>query len=183
MAFLLRLLLYLTCSPHTLLFVRISSCAALELAEGTQGNQPHYNRFDKMKRSREAEDGPDIDCPATAESSDSDYSDEPPASKYAEIEPSDQDGAGIAMKCSLPGHKEVLSFKTYDEYQSHYQKAHTNRCLECQRNFPSSHFLAVHIEECHDSFIAVKRDKGEHTVRRPLSRLSRLSRLFSGRPR
>lgn len=66
------------------------------------------------------------------------------------------------MRCSLPPHKEVLVFKTYEEFESHYNKAHTNRCLECGKNFPSSHILDLHHEECHDTFVALKREKGEH---------------------
>ncbi|WQF75569.1 Putative Zinc finger protein [Colletotrichum destructivum] len=67
------------------------------------------------------------------------------------------------MKCSMPPHKEALTFKSYDEYEAHYAKTHTNRCLECGRNLPSEHLLNVHHEECHDSFAAVRRERGEHT--------------------
>ncbi|KAF4124136.1 ZnF C2H2 [Geosmithia morbida] len=56
-----------------------------------------------------------------------------------------------------------MTFITYDDYESHYNKFHSNRCLECRRNFPSQHLLGVHIEECHDPLIVVRRDKGEHT--------------------
>ncbi|CAM1505574.1 Fc.00g112110.m01.CDS01 [Cosmosporella sp. VM-42] len=69
----------------------------------------------------------------------------------------------VAMRCSLPPHREVLIFKSYDEYESHYNKSHMNRCLECRKNFPTEHLLGVHIEECHDPLVLVKREKGEHT--------------------
>jgi len=71
------------------------------------------------------------------------------------------------MKCSLPPHKDSLSFQTYEEYEAHYAKAHLNRCLECHKNLPSEHLLNVHFEECHDPFVAVKRDRGEQTVSAP----------------
>ncbi|KAF3022383.1 hypothetical protein E8E14_001369 [Neopestalotiopsis sp. 37M] len=71
--------------------------------------------------------------------------------------------AVTVMTCSLPGHRELLSFTSYTEYETHYIKAHTNRCTECRKNFPSDHLLNLHIEECHDSFAAVLREKGEHT--------------------
>lgn len=123
-----------------------------------------------MKRSREVEGERDTQCVA-ADGHLANTSTQPtsnlPTKKAAQLDPTDvvlEDEAGIGMRCSLPGHTETLSFKTYDEYQSHYYKAHTNRCLECRNNFPSSHLLGVHIEECHDAFVAVKRDKGEHTV-------------------
>ncbi|KAG6017974.1 hypothetical protein E4U54_008523 [Claviceps lovelessii] len=67
------------------------------------------------------------------------------------------------MKCSLPPHRELLAFNSYQEYESHYNTFHTNRCLECRKNFPSEHLLSVHIEESHDPLVRVKRDKGEHT--------------------
>ena len=34
-----------------------------------------------------------------------------------------------------------------------------------QAAFRSAHLLDLHIEECHDAFLALKREKGEHTVR------------------
>ncbi|KAG6004872.1 hypothetical protein E4U21_000648 [Claviceps maximensis] len=67
------------------------------------------------------------------------------------------------MKCFLPPHREPLAFKTYQEYESHYNTFHTNRCLECRKNFPSEHLLSVHIEESHDPLVRIKRDRGEHT--------------------
>ncbi|KAK5990255.1 Zinc finger protein [Cladobotryum mycophilum] len=56
----------------------------------------------------------------------------------------------FAMRCSLPPHKEPLGFRFYSDYEAHYQNFHTNRCLECRKNFPTEHLLGVHIEECHD---------------------------------
>ncbi|KAG5965986.1 hypothetical protein E4U57_003341 [Claviceps arundinis] len=67
------------------------------------------------------------------------------------------------IKCSLPPHREPIAFKSHQEYESHYARFHTNRCLECRKNFPSEHLLSVHIEEWHDPLVRIKRDKGEHT--------------------
>ncbi|KAG6039250.1 hypothetical protein E4U19_006512 [Claviceps sp. Clav32 group G5] len=67
------------------------------------------------------------------------------------------------MKCFLPPHREPIAFKSHEEYESHYASVHTNRCLECRKNFPSEHLLSVHIEEWHDPLVRIKRDKGEHT--------------------
>ncbi|KAF2138145.1 uncharacterized protein K452DRAFT_201796, partial [Aplosporella prunicola CBS 121167] len=64
------------------------------------------------------------------------------------------------MKCLLPPH-EPLSFPTYTEYDVHYQKHHTNRCLECRRNFPSTHYLNLHIAENHDPINEARKAKGE----------------------
>ncbi|CAK7221091.1 hypothetical protein SCUCBS95973_004378 [Sporothrix curviconia] len=65
------------------------------------------------------------------------------------------------MSCLL--HRERMDFPTYDAYEAHYTKEHLNRCIECRRNFPSPLYLSLHGDEWHDPFIAVKRDKGEHT--------------------
>lgn len=76
----------------------------------------------------------------------------------------DSDANVTVMRCSLPPHKEPLAFRTYPEYEAHYHSFHFNRCLECRKNFPSNHLLGVHIEECHDPLIRVKREQGERTV-------------------
>ncbi|KAI0191210.1 hypothetical protein EV127DRAFT_70863 [Xylaria flabelliformis] len=87
-----------------------------------------------------------------------------PATKITELDESAIDTSSyIAMRCSLPPHREVLSFTTYGDYETHYSKTHTNRCAECYKNFPSEHLLNVHLEDCHDVFAAVRREKGEHT--------------------
>ena len=79
--------------------------------------------------------------------------------KYTSLEPEQQPPA---MRCLLAPHK-PLDFATYAEYELHYQKTHTNRCTDCKRNFPSSHFLSLHIAENHDPIIATKRDADEKT--------------------
>ncbi|KAF1947487.1 hypothetical protein EJ02DRAFT_91304 [Clathrospora elynae] len=66
------------------------------------------------------------------------------------------------MKCSLPPH-EPLAFTSFEEYDVHCQKMHTNRCSECQKNFPDEHFLHLHIAEYHDPYNAAKREQGEKT--------------------
>lgn len=119
-----------------------------------------------MKRLREPEDGTGVDAQELPEV-------DPraaPAAKLVNLDSAVSDDESVAaMKCSMPPHKEALSFQTYEEYEAHYNKAHLNRCLECDKNMPSEHLLNVHIEECHDSFVAVKRDRGEHTASRPLT--------------
>ncbi|KAM7213358.1 zinc finger domain containing protein [Rhypophila decipiens] len=91
-----------------------------------------------------------------------------PRSKIIELDFSSEtaDGKkddGDSMKCSLPGHKYPQTFGTYDEYEAHYIRSHSNRCRQCRKNFPSEHLLGLHIEELHDSFVAVKRERGEQT--------------------
>ncbi|KAI1822956.1 hypothetical protein F4861DRAFT_355602 [Xylaria intraflava] len=87
-----------------------------------------------------------------------------PAAKIAELDESAvENSPDVAMRCSLPPHRDVLSFTTYEDYESHYNKSHTNRCAECHKNFPSEHLLNIHFEDCHDSFAVVKRERGERT--------------------
>ncbi|KAI3398286.1 hypothetical protein diail_9624 [Diaporthe ilicicola] len=66
------------------------------------------------------------------------------------------------IKCSLPGHGPGLSFATYQDYETHYHKAHSNRCLDCRKNFPSSHTLNLHIKEFHDALTELRKERGEH---------------------
>jgi hypothetical protein len=68
------------------------------------------------------------------------------------------------MQCSLPPHRETISFASYDEYEVHYAKFHVNRCTECGKNFPTGHFLSLHIEESHDPLMQARKEKGEKTV-------------------
>lgn len=85
--------------------------------------------------------------------------------KYASLEPESSDkSSSTAMRCLLPPHK-PLSFSTYNEYESHYQQAHTNRCDDCKSNFPSSFYLELHIMENHDPLVATRRDRGEKTYK------------------
>ena len=67
------------------------------------------------------------------------------------------------MQCSLPPH-DPISFSTYEEYDVHYAQVHTNRCSECRANFPTEHFLDLHISENHDPIRAALQAKGEKTV-------------------
>ncbi len=132
-----------------------------------------------MKRSREPDEEPS--SPSTGSD---DTGPAEPRSKIVGIDAADET---TSMTCLL--HKQRLRFGSYEEYESHYSKEHLNRCLECKKNFPSSHLLGVHIEDRHDPLVLVRREKGEHTVGprpklllpRPSSELvlTKLSRQYS----
>lgn len=64
------------------------------------------------------------------------------------------------MRCLLPPHAPI-TFSSYPEYETHYNQTHSNRCSECKANFPTAHFLSLHISENHDPLIAAQRDRGE----------------------
>ncbi|KAJ5042996.1 uncharacterized protein L3040_004385 [Drepanopeziza brunnea f. sp. 'multigermtubi'] len=84
-------------------------------------------------------------------------------SKFVHLDLEISGEAPIEMRCSLPPHRGVLTFASYDEYDVHYAQTHTNRCLECRKNFPTEHFLTLHIEENHDAMTSLLRERGEKT--------------------
>ncbi|PMB69996.1 Zinc finger protein 511 [Beauveria bassiana] len=123
-----------------------------------------------MKRSREPQD--DIN-PASPDSPEADVPPSGPqhTAKYTELDldatASDTDrskplSSAVHMLCSLPPHAD-MTFDSYTAYEAHYSSFHTNRCLQCRKNFPSQHLLGVHIEEMHDPIVRVRRDQGVHT--------------------
>ncbi|KAL6809256.1 hypothetical protein GGI42DRAFT_350718 [Trichoderma sp. SZMC 28013] len=118
-----------------------------------------------MKRSREPEEHLEFD----PQDGDSHHSanvdvDLRPVSKIAGLDSAAEDENNeFVMRCSLPPHKEPLGFRLYSDYETHYHSFHTNRCIECRKNFPTDHLLSIHIEECHDPLARVTREKGEHT--------------------
>ncbi|EFX02839.1 c2h2 type zinc finger domain containing protein [Grosmannia clavigera kw1407] len=121
-----------------------------------------------MKRSRSPEEHlPSSSSPVSADeeqgqqpSTEADV--ELPSAKIATLDDGHADAAAEpAMICLL--HRESVDFSSYGAYESHYNREHLNRCLECHRNFPSPFYLGLHTDEWHDPFVAVRRDKGEHT--------------------
>jgi len=69
------------------------------------------------------------------------------------------------ISCSLSPHQIPISFSLYEDYDIHYAKFHCNRCSECNKNFPSEHFLKLHIAENHDPINDAMRAKGDKIVR------------------
>lgn len=83
--------------------------------------------------------------------------------KYTHVEHRRSQGSKTVMKCFLPPHKPAF-FDSYEAYEVHYQKNHVNRCLECAKNFPTEHYLGLHIAENHDPLNDALRERGEKTV-------------------
>ena len=67
------------------------------------------------------------------------------------------------LSCCLPPH-ECLCFSSVSSYEEHYHQHHENRCIECQRNLPSQHFLTLHIAENHDPLRDALSQRGEIEV-------------------
>lgn len=76
-----------------------------------------------------------------------------------------EDRSRAVMRCSLAPHSETLSFGTFEEFEVHYAQVHTNRCSECHKNFPTQHFLGLHISEKHDPLVEARKAREEKTVR------------------
>lgn len=113
-----------------------------------------------MKRSRE----PEEDCgPSSTTEQDVEIV---PVSKFLGLDVADgsQPASIPDFTCSLPGHGPGLRLPTYEEYESHYHKAHENRCIDCRKNFPSSHLLNLHIGEFHDALTELRKEKGDSIV-------------------
>ena len=66
-----------------------------------------------------------------------------------------QSSLSIDIRCNLLTQCAKLEFKTYLDYESHYQITHTYTCIECQRILLSQHYLQLHITEKHDPFVAL----------------------------
>ncbi|KAJ9667131.1 hypothetical protein H2201_002650 [Coniosporium apollinis] len=81
------------------------------------------------------------------------------SAKYTQL---DAENKPVVMRCLLPPHQ-PLTFASYEGYDVHYQKSHVNRCVECHKNFPSDHYLGLHIAENHDSLAEARRARGEKT--------------------
>jgi len=85
--------------------------------------------------------------------------------KIVQLDPDSGEAAPVTeMRCSLPPHRGTLTFASFEEYDVHYAKTHVNRCIECRKNFPTEHFLNLHIEENHDALVSVRKERGEKTV-------------------
>jgi hypothetical protein len=82
--------------------------------------------------------------------------------KYAHIDELKPAPATV-IRCALPPHK-PLKFYSYANYDTHYQQFHSNRCPDCGRNFPSDHYLNLHIADNHNPLNEALRERGEATV-------------------
>ncbi|KAL8963718.1 MAG: hypothetical protein Q9193_000055 [Seirophora villosa] len=77
-----------------------------------------------------------------------------------------EDRSRAVMRCSLAPHSATLSFGTFEEFEVHYAQVHTNRCSECHKNFPTQHFLGLHISEKHDPLVEARKAREEKTKRK-----------------
>jgi len=123
------------------------------------------------KRARDGEDSDeemasDAPSPALSSSAPTDEPEQPVKRLQLDGSSSDSSAAEQSIQCVLPPHPE-MTFATYNAYEVHYEQHHLHRCTECHKNFPSDHYMQLHIAENHDPIIAVRRERGERTVCQP----------------
>lgn len=82
--------------------------------------------------------------------------------KIQEIEHQKVSLQKFEMQCSLPPHPPV-SFASATDFDIHYVKEHTNRCSSCGKNFPSAHYLTLHMDENHNPIREAVAAQGERT--------------------
>ncbi|KAJ7373432.1 hypothetical protein OS493_013026 [Desmophyllum pertusum] len=57
------------------------------------------------------------------------------------------------FKCDVPGCGEW--FSSVRSYEAHYNSLHRHSCQKCQRSFPSTHLLEIHVLENHDTLFTM----------------------------
>ncbi|KAL9965111.1 hypothetical protein ACROYT_G028864 [Oculina patagonica] len=57
------------------------------------------------------------------------------------------------FKCDIPGCGEW--FSSVPSYEAHYNSLHRHSCQKCQRSFPSTHLLEIHVLENHDTLFSM----------------------------
>ncbi|GAB7360019.1 hypothetical protein MBLNU230_g7544t1 [Neophaeotheca triangularis] len=87
---------------------------------------------------------------------------EGPVTKYIQYRDTTPTNDMGPFWCRRPSHR-PLRFENRGEYDSHKLSIHSHDCpmLNCHRSFPDSRLLDLHHAECHDPFVAVRRDRGE----------------------
>lgn len=66
---------------------------------------------------------------------------------------------GGRITCSIPPC--IEQFESYLDYELHCITVHNHECLQCHKKFPTNQFLEIHIDENHNPFWQIARDKGE----------------------
>lgn len=136
---------------------RVLAAAEILRRSACPRNMAKRSRGDSESRPRSEDE---VEVSPTSPNSEALHADGP-STKFQSTSPEPE---SVVMYCDLPPHKEPERFKSYEQYEVHYRQVHANRCVECNRNFPSEHFLNVHIGDNHDPLTASRRDRGEKTV-------------------
>lgn len=103
--------------------------------------------------------------PGSAASSSGDEAPDTDAGTFKYVQFDERSPRKPLIRCALAPHSTSAPFYSLEEYDVHYAQVHSNRCRECHKNLPSSHFLSLHISENHDPINEARRARGEKTVR------------------
>ncbi|SPO02839.1 uncharacterized protein DNG_05515 [Cephalotrichum gorgonifer] len=100
-----------------------------------------------MKRSRE----PEEDAAASGIHSSDTEDPGTPAAKLVDLDyDTEGEESSLSMKCSMPPHKEALSFRSYEEYEAHYNSAHYSCFVEgCERKCMTPQKRRLHLIDKH----------------------------------
>ncbi|KAI7871137.1 hypothetical protein BDF14DRAFT_1878522 [Spinellus fusiger] len=74
--------------------------------------------------------------------------------------------ASPAIYCEQPSCQyqgQSLLLPSLAAYEMHYEQRHRNTCSVCHKVFPTSYWLVLHLDECHDIIKRMQRDQGQST--------------------
>lgn len=85
----------------------------------------------------------------------------PPMKRARSDDNESMDTGELRITCLLPPcHQQPRHFNLYLTYQHHMSINHDYVCDECHRKFPLMKLLEIHIDECHNPFVAIASDQG-----------------------
>lgn len=61
----------------------------------------------------------------------------------------------LIVDCSFNGLTLFTFFYDASSYEAHYNSLHRHSCQKCQRSFPSTHLLEIHVLENHDTLFSM----------------------------
>lgn len=81
----------------------------------------------------------------------------------------DEEVQKVIHRCQLPNCDSV-EFYDFFQYETHLSRVHdihqeTSECETCWKRFPSEQFLEAHLNECHNPFVEIRRERGEATYK------------------
>ncbi|KAJ1817397.1 hypothetical protein LPJ75_001728, partial [Coemansia sp. RSA 2598] len=76
-----------------------------------------------------------------------------------------QSAEAPAIVCEQPPCMGAVFCPSLLAYERHYDQMHRYVCSSCRAVLPSSHWLDLHIEECHDAFFEARAKRGDCVFR------------------
>ncbi|KAJ2374322.1 hypothetical protein IW150_003166 [Coemansia sp. RSA 2607] len=66
-----------------------------------------------------------------------------------------------SIYCSQPPCTGQVNYPNALAFERHYDQVHANVCSQCGAILPNSHWLDLHVEECHDAFFVARVSRGD----------------------